>query len=135
MWITVKSGSGRLPGAAADPRSPPKNVDDVNNLRHHASTSVATLRLYSHRVGTVHSHRRNPQVRIRFGYLRQLPKDYQGERHREIAKYLPAINGQEWVEFVEVPGPGPNQPPPDPWLPRCINVVFVEPYPAQLNAP
>ncbi len=60
---------------------------------------------------------------------------HQGERHVEIAKYLPAINGQEWVEFVEVPGPGPNQPPPDPWLPTCFNVIFVEPYPAQLNAP
>jgi hypothetical protein len=64
-----------------------------------------------------------------------LPEDYQGERHREIAQYLPAINGQEWVEFVEVPGPPPSQPPADPWLPTCINVVFVEPYPSQLNAP
>ena len=36
-------------------------LTDVNNFRHHADTSVATLRLYSHRVGTVHSHRRNPQ--------------------------------------------------------------------------
>jgi hypothetical protein len=42
---------------------------------------------------------------------------------------------QEWVEFVEVPGPPPSQPPADPWLPTCINVVFVEPYPSQLNAP
>ena len=39
-------------------------LTDVNNLRHHASTSVATLRLYSHRVGTVHSHRRNPQQEL-----------------------------------------------------------------------
>jgi len=34
----------------------------VNNFRHHSDTSVATLRLYK-RVGTVHSHRRNPQKR------------------------------------------------------------------------
>src|SRR4029077_1302721 len=27
------------------------------------NTIVATLRLYSHRVGTVHSHRRNPQLK------------------------------------------------------------------------
>src|SRR5258705_12932578 len=39
-----------------------KMLTDVNNLRHHANTSVATLRLYSHRVGTVHSHRRNPHI-------------------------------------------------------------------------
>jgi hypothetical protein len=77
----------------------------------------------------------HPPLRFRCGNLRRLPEDYQGERHVEIAKYLPARNGQEWVEFVEVPGPGPNQPPPDPWLPRCINVIYVEPYPSQLNAP
>jgi hypothetical protein len=63
-----------------------------------------------------------------------LPEDYQGERHVEIAQDLPAINGQEWVEFVEVPGPGPSQPTAVPWLPRCINVIFVEPYPADLKA-
>jgi hypothetical protein len=38
-------------------------LTDVNNFRHHSDTSVATLRLYSHRVGTLHSHRRNPQLR------------------------------------------------------------------------
>lgn len=48
----------------------------------------------------------HPPMHFRFGNLRRLPEDYQGERHVEIAKYLPAINGQEWVEFVEVPGPG-----------------------------
>jgi hypothetical protein len=37
-------------------------LTDANNFRHHANTSVATLRFYSHRVGTVHSHRRNPQA-------------------------------------------------------------------------
>jgi hypothetical protein len=43
------------------PRSNRILLTDVNNFRHHSDTSVATLRLYSHRVGTVHSHRRNPQ--------------------------------------------------------------------------
>ena len=77
----------------------------------------------------------HPSIHVRLGNLRRLPEGHQGERHVEIAKYLPAINGQEWVEFVEAPGPGPNQPPPDPWFSTCFNVIFVEPYPAQLNAP
>jgi len=72
----------------------------------------------------------HPPIHLRFGNLHRLPKDHQGERHIEIAQCLPERNGQEWVEFVEVAGPRPNQPPPDPWLPRCINVIFVEPYPA-----
>ena len=33
------------------------------------------------------------QVRIRFGYLRQLPKDYQGERHIVVAKERTAKSG------------------------------------------
>jgi len=37
-----------------------KSLTDVNILRHHANTSVASLRPYSHRVGTDHPHRRNP---------------------------------------------------------------------------
>jgi uncharacterized protein (TIGR03435 family) len=39
-------------------------LTDVNNFRHHANTSVATLRFYSHRAGTVHSHRRNPLLLV-----------------------------------------------------------------------
>ena len=39
-----------------------------------------------------------------------MPKDYQGERHIVVAKELPSQNGQEWVEFEEVPGPDPNPP-------------------------
>jgi hypothetical protein len=53
-------------------------------------------------------------MHVRFGNLRRLPEDYQGERHREIAQWLPARDGQEWVEFVEVPGPrraGMRRPP------------------------
>jgi hypothetical protein len=74
-------------------------------------------------------------IHVRFANLRRLREDYQGERHLEIAKCLPAINGQEWVEYVEVPGPPPSRQPPNPWLPTCIDVIFVDPYPAQLNAP
>jgi hypothetical protein len=70
-------------------------------------------------------------MHVRYGNLRRLPEDYQGERHREIAQWLPARDGQEWVEFVEVPGPAPSLQPRDPRLPICINVAFVEPYPAR----
>jgi hypothetical protein len=48
--------------------------------------------------------------KLRFGHLRRLPQDYEGERHIEIAKHLPAKDGQEWVEFEEVPGPAPSAP-------------------------
>jgi hypothetical protein len=71
----------------------------------------------------------HPSIHVRFGNLRRLSEDYQGERHIEITRSLPAINGQEWVEFVEVPGPQPSRQPPNPGFPRCINVVFIDPYP------
>ena len=63
---TVLSGARGLKRRPLAPHPHPRStaekmLTDVNNLRHHANTSVATLRLYSHRVGTVHSHRRNPQ--------------------------------------------------------------------------
>ena len=70
-----------------------------------------------------------PQVR--FGNLRRLPGDYQGERHIGIAQCLPDKNGQKWVEFAEVPGPPPSLPPSALRLPRCLDVVFVEPYPTR----
>jgi hypothetical protein len=70
-----------------------------------------------------------PPIHFRFGNLRRLPKDHHGERHIEIAQCLPARNGQEWVEFAEVPGPRPSQQPLDPRLPTYLNVIFVEPYP------
>jgi len=55
----------RRPLAPPPPsRSQRKTLDHVNNLRHHSNTIVATLRLYSHRVGTAHSHRRNPHEGI-----------------------------------------------------------------------
>jgi hypothetical protein len=62
---------------------------------------------------------------VRFGKVRRLPGDYRGERHIEIAHCLPDKNGQQWVEFTEVPGPPPNLPPQAPRPPRCLDVVFV----------
>ena len=69
----------------------------------------------------------SPPIRLRFGNLRRLPGDYPGERHVVIAKCLPDRDGQEWVEFEEVPGPAPSPPPQDPRLPRYLDVVFVGP--------
>ena len=66
-------------------------------------------------------------ITLRFGNLRRLPKDYQGERHTVIVKQLPDRNDQNWVEFEEVPGPDPN-PRRSPGV-REYNIVFVTPYP------
>jgi len=66
-----------------------------------------------------------PPMQVRFGKLHRLPPDYQGERHVVVAKSLPAKNGQEWVEFAEVPGPDPSPPAPDRRPVRCMDVVFV----------
>jgi hypothetical protein len=66
-----------------------------------------------------------PPIQVRFGHLRRLPADFPGERHVEIGQRLPDRNGQEWVEFEEVPGPAPIQPPQTPWTPLCIHVIFV----------
>ena len=43
---------------------------------------------------------------FRPGYLKTLPADYVGERHRVIVKREPSGNG-EWCEFEERPGPAP----------------------------
>jgi hypothetical protein len=48
-----------------------------------------------------------PQVCLRYGWLRKLPRDYQGERHIEIVERLSIREGLEWVEAEEVPG-SPN---------------------------
>src|SRR5258708_3516778 len=77
-------------------------LTDVNNLRHHANTSVATLRLYSHRVGTVHSHRRNPQLMRILGIQAIYPKPHlsrPGPGH-EIYPYL--LRGVEIVRPNQV---------------------------------
>ena len=70
-------------------------------------------------------------VKLRFGHLKQLPREYQGERHVIVARELPKQGDQEWVEFEEVPGPDPD--PPEQLargIPHCIDVRFVEPYPS-----
>ena len=67
---------------------------------------------------------RCPAVKLRFGHLRRLPGDYQRERHVVIAQQLPDRDGQEWVEFAEVPGPPPAVPPPDPRRMQ-FNIIFV----------
>ena len=68
-----------------------------------------------------------PAIKVRFGNLRRLPEDYRGERHRKIVKHLPDRNGQEWVEFEEVPGPAPSAPP-EPGVAKYLNIVLVAPY-------
>jgi len=66
-------------------------------------------------------------LEVRFGNLRRLPADHQGERHIEIAHCLPDKNGEKWVEFTEVPGPPPHVPPQGDGLTRYLDVVFVQP--------
>ena len=60
------------------------------------------------------------RLKVRFGNLRRLPRDYKGERHLVIAKHLPSRSGQEWVEFEEAPGPDPSSE-----LGEYLNIVFV----------
>jgi hypothetical protein len=59
--------------------------------------------------------------KLRLGHLKRLPRDYIGARHIEIVKRLPPRSPiGEWVEFEELPGPGPKPP-----EERMINVCFV----------
>jgi hypothetical protein len=73
-----------------------------------------------------HDHR----VTLRFGHLKRLPRDYQGERHVIITRELPKQGDQDWVEFEGAPGPDPD-PPRDPTRgsPHRIDIMFVEAYP------
>jgi len=57
-------------------------------------------------------------------------EDYVGERHIVVANHLPSRNGQEWVEFEEVPGPDPNppraqQPHRQGSVPTLVSIMFV----------
>jgi hypothetical protein len=84
-------------------------------------------RLESRRVLVEHS------TKVRMGHLKRLPREYTGERHVIVAKELPNVGNQEWVEFEEVPGPDPNPPQraarPGESIARCFDVMFVKPYP------
>jgi hypothetical protein len=55
--------------------------------------------------------REEHRFKVRFGRLKRLPQDYKGEKHVVIAKQLPSRNGQEWVEFEELPGADPHPKP------------------------
>ena len=73
---------------------------------------------------------RDHRVTLRFGHLKRLLREYQGERHVIITRELPKQGDREWVEFEEVPGPDPD-PPRDPThgSPHRIDIMFVEAYP------
>ena len=73
-------------------------------------------------------------TKLRFGSLRRLPPDYKGEKHVVIAKRLPSQNGEEWVEFEEVPGPESNPAERKAGRPDLIGVMFVGPYPVEDEA-
>ena len=76
-------------------------------------------------------------IKIRFGNLRRLPEDYKGERHVVVAQHLPSQNGQERVEFEEVPGPDPKPPQVQDrrGIPARVDVMFVAPYPRPEQTP
>ena len=45
---------------------------------------------------------------FRYGWLKPLPRDFEGERHVVIVeKHLTDSPGIEWCEFEERPGPAP----------------------------
>ena len=67
-------------------------------------------------------------VKLRFGKLRRLPRDYEGEKHVVVAKQLPKHGDQEWAEFEEVPGPDPNPQERGRGVPEYLDVVFVAAY-------
>jgi hypothetical protein len=75
--------------------------------------------------------RQSHTVRVRFGRLRRLPQEYKGERHVVITKELGNRNGQEWVEYEEMPGPDPNPQKRRNGASDLIDVRYVEAYPFQ----
>jgi hypothetical protein len=67
-------------------------------------------------------------VKLRFGNLRRLTRDYEGEKHVVVAKQLPKRGDHEWVEFQELPGPDPNPQERGRGVPEYLDVVFVAAY-------
>jgi hypothetical protein len=96
-------------------------------VRVHAALRTRLKRLESRAAVT------SVQYRVRCGKLRRLPPDYCGEKHVVISKHLPSQDGQEWVEFEEVPGPEPNVEKCGDSGVRRINVMFPMPYPEELG--
>jgi hypothetical protein len=73
---------------------------------------------------------RDHHVTLRFGNLKRLPREYQGERHVIVTREQPKQGDREWVEFEEVPGPDPDPPRhPTRGSPHRIDIMFVEAYP------
>jgi hypothetical protein len=72
---------------------------------------------------------RKQPILFRFGHLRRLPQDYQGERHIVITKHLPNQGAQQWVDYEERPGPDPNPSPTFKGTPDVLDIVYVEAYP------
>ena len=64
-------------------------------------------------------------IRMRYGHLRQLSADYEGERQVVVTKQLPSQHGREWVEFEEVPGPAPVHECAPPDTAHIVDVDFV----------
>ena len=69
-------------------------------------------------------------IRVRFGRLRRLPADYEGERHNEFAGWLSKPGEPDWVEYREVPGHGPIEPRLR-GTPERIDIIFVPQYGTQ----
>lgn len=67
-----------------------------------------------------------PPLKLRLGNLLRLPEDY-GERHVIVTRPLANRGPQEWVEFKEVPGPGPHSVD-DRDRREYLDIVFVAPY-------
>jgi hypothetical protein len=56
---------------------------------------------------------------LRIGILRQLPADYEGERHIAITRLGERDGDRQWCDFEERPGPAPPGPP-DPIPQLCL---------------
>jgi hypothetical protein len=81
-------GVATIPESFSDSSSGHCRLTHVNNFRHHCKCQRHSLRLYSHRVGIVHSHRRNTQQAKEIADLRRkldaLQKDFEAVRDYEL---------------------------------------------------
>jgi hypothetical protein len=58
----------------------------------------------------------NDDPGLRIGILRQLPADYEGERHIAITRLGERDGDRQWCDFEERPGLAPGRPDPIPRL-------------------